>query len=82
MLSVSKKIKNRDVMPKSKLLEGYLEYLKNSDDPNLKKCREEYGENAIFHSIAAWKNEMRTEDVGAIPSKELISEMKRKSANP
>ncbi|MCK4555489.1 MAG: hypothetical protein KAT83_02690 [Candidatus Aenigmarchaeota archaeon] len=69
-------------MPKTKLIEGYLEYIRRCDDPNLNACIEKYGEEFLIHSIEAWITETRPEDRDAIPVKDLFRELKSNIMQP
>ncbi len=69
-------------MQKTKLIEGYLEYIKRCDDPNLKACIEKYGEEFLVYSIEAWINETRPEDRDTIPVQDLFRELKSKMLQP
>lgn len=69
-------------MPKTRLIEGYLEYIRRRDDPNLNACVEKYGDEFMVHSLEAWLNETRPEDHNAIPVQELFREVKSKILQP
>ncbi|MFQ6072363.1 MAG: hypothetical protein ACE5KT_06660 [Methanosarcinales archaeon] len=67
----------------SKVLEGYKEYLKRGDDPNLKKSKDLEGMFYLWSSIQTWVEEMtpteRIYHADEIPVKELILEEYKKN---
>ena len=69
-------------MPETKLIEGYLEYIKRCDDPNLNACIEKYGDKFIIHSVEAWRSETRPEDQCAIPVQGILRELKSNLLQP
>ena len=69
-------------MPETKLIEGYLEYIRRFDDPNLKACIEKHGDEFIIHSIEAWRSETRLEDCDSIPVQGILRELKSNLLQP
>ncbi|MCK5234004.1 MAG: hypothetical protein KAJ91_04260 [Candidatus Aenigmarchaeota archaeon] len=69
-------------MQKTRLIEGYLEYIKRCDDPNLNACIEKHGEEFVIHSIEAWLKETRPEDRNTIPVQGILRELKNNILQP
>ena len=69
-------------MPETKLIEGYLEYIKRCDDPNLKACIEKHGDEFIIHSIDVWRSETPSKDHDSIPVQGILRELKSNLLQP